>query len=71
MKIFAGGHEGNAHMIMARVHECLTGAGRKNEVRAILQRMRGAASYRELCDIAKEVTFGSIEVVGNREEADV
>lgn len=62
MKIYASRPEGNAFAVMGRVHELLSAVGRRDEWPAISERMI-SGDYANLCAVANEVTFGSIEVV--------
>ena len=54
--------EGNAFYIMVAVHRLLKEVGRESEWPEIQKRMT-SGDYANLCCVAKEVTFGSIEVV--------
>lgn len=69
MKIYRNGPRGNAHMVMARVRELLEATGRKAELPSVMARMR-SGDYENLVAVAKEVSFGSIEVVDDEMEAD-
>lgn len=62
MKIYASSPQGNAHSVMAAVRSLLREVGRKDEWPAIRDRMMGG-DYANLCEVAKEVTYGSIEVI--------
>lgn len=62
MKIDKSSPEGNAFVIMGYVHKLLVAAGRKDEWPKIQSEMM-SGDYENLCRIAKESTFGSIEVV--------
>ena len=66
MRIDAKGPYGNAYSIMADVSQLLEAAGREKEVPAVMHRMR-SGDYSNLCDVAEEVTHGSITVV-NRDQ---
>jgi len=54
--------DGNAFVIMGYVSKLLKEAGRAKEWPEIQKRMM-AGDYDNLCAIAKEVTYGSIEIV--------
>lgn len=62
MKIHKDRPEGNAYNIMGVVHRLLKEVGREKEWPTIQERMM-SGDYENLCAVAKEVTFGSIEVV--------
>jgi hypothetical protein len=62
MKIYKNRPEGNAYYIMGQVQNLLKAAGREKEIDAVLDKMT-SGNYENLCAVAKEVTFGSIEVV--------
>jgi len=64
MIIDSRGPDGNAFTIMGQVKVLLKQIGRSDEWEDIRERMF-SGSYDELCDIAEEVTNGSI-VVTNR-----
>jgi hypothetical protein len=53
--------QGNAFGVMAAVHQLLKAVDRNDEWPEIQERMM-SGDYENLCKIAKEVTFGSIEV---------
>jgi hypothetical protein len=53
--------EGNAYAVIGAVQNLLKQAGRQAEWPAIRARMM-EGDYDNLCAVAKEVTFGSIEV---------
>lgn len=62
MEIDATGPEGNAILIMGRVHELLKAVDRLDEWPAISEEMK-SGNYDNLCDVAERVTYGSITVV--------
>ena len=69
MKIYSRGPGGNAFYIMGTVDGILRASGREDEIPDAMQRMK-SGDYANLCAVAKEVTFGSVEVVDDEEEAD-
>ena len=62
MKIDAQSPDGNAYFIMGQVDRLLKACGRSDEIPAVMERMR-SGNYENLCRVAEEVTFGSIQVV--------
>ena len=62
MKIHKDRPEGNAFYIMGVVHKLLKEVGREAEWPEIQKKMM-SGDYENLCNVAKEATFGSIEVV--------
>lgn len=63
MLIDARKPEGNAFGIMAVVRDLLMQADRSAEWPAVQKRMM-EGNYDHLCDVAEEVSFGSIKVIG-------
>ncbi len=70
MEIDARSPDGNAFVIMGYVQSLLSEAGRKDEIPAVMERMR-SGDYANLCAVAEEVTFGSITVVDYDCDGDV
>lgn len=68
MEIDARSSDGNAFAIMVYVKKILTGANRLEEWPTIKERMM-SGDYQNLCDVAEEVTHGSIVVVNRGGEA--
>ena len=62
MQIDARSTLGNAYYIMGAVEDLLKKVGRADEVAGVMQRMK-SGDYENLCQVAEEVTFGSIQVV--------
>jgi hypothetical protein len=62
MDIDSRAPEGNAYVIMATVHRLLRETGRFDEWPGIKTRMQ-SGDYNNACDVAEEVSFGSIRVV--------
>lgn len=62
MKIYKDSPEGNAWVIMGYVSRLLKEAKRGDEWPDIQRKMM-SGDYENLCKIAKEATFGSIEIV--------
>ena len=62
MKIDARKPEGNVFFIMGMVERLLKDSGRSREWPAVEKRMK-ASNYDNACDVAEEVTYGSIKVV--------
>ena len=62
MKIDAKSPAGNAFCIMGYVSRMLKESGRGDEVKATMDKMM-SGDYDNLCKVAEEVTFGSIQVV--------
>ena len=62
MRIDAKSPQGNAVIIMGEVTKLLEAVGRGDEVEAVMDRMQ-SGDYDNLCDVAEEVTKGSIKVV--------
>lgn len=62
MKIDKSSPEGNAYFIMGQVHRLLKTVGREKEWPKAQKEMT-SGNYENLCRVAKEITFGSIEVV--------
>ncbi len=62
MEIDAKSPQGNAMCIVAAVKTLLTEVGREDEWAEISDRMY-SGDYNNLCDVAEEVTHGSIKVV--------
>lgn len=52
--------DGNAFAIMGYVRTLLRAAGRADELPAVLERMQ-SGDYDNLCAVAEEVSFGSIQ----------
>lgn len=69
MKIDTTRHEGNALTIMATVRNLLREIGRGKEWPAVRTRMVGG-NYANLCAVATEVSYGSIEFVTPHNEED-
>ena len=67
MKIDISAPEGNVNCIMGVVSDLLEQTGRKDEVRAVMTRMR-SGNYANACAVATEVSYGSIEFYDSREE---
>lgn len=62
MKIYKNSPDGNAHVIMGVVRKLLIEVGRQDEWPLARARMM-SGNYENLCAVANEVSFGSIEVV--------
>lgn len=62
MTIKKNSPQGNAFYIMGVVYKLLKEVNRGDEWPAIQKRMMGG-DYDNLCRVAKEVTFGSIEIL--------
>lgn len=62
MEIDAKAPEGNAFSIMGFVQELLCQSGRTDDTDDVMKRMR-ESDYENLCNVAEEVTFGSIRVI--------
>lgn len=69
MDIDAKAPEGNAWFIMGVVSDLMRATGRGDEMDAIRKRMM-AGDYDNLCDVAEEVSNGSIKVVNRGEDYD-
>lgn len=68
LEIDARSPDGNAFAIMGYVRRLLEGTSRRDEIPAIMERMR-SGDYKNLCAVAEEVTFGSITVVNYEADA--
>ena len=62
MEIDAKSPQGNAFYIIGAVCRLLKEVGRDSEVAAVREKMM-SGNYDNLCEVAEEVTFGSIQVV--------
>lgn len=67
MQIDATAPEGNVYFIMAAVRRLLIDIGREDKWPAIEARMK-SGDYNNACDVAEEVTHGSVIVVNRRGE---
>jgi len=67
MKIDARAPEGNSFYIMRMVRKLLTESGREKDWPEAQERMM-PGNYDNLCKVAEEVTFGSIQVVNRVNE---
>ena len=68
MKIDAKAPEGNVYNIMGLVWNLLSAVGRKNDWPDVERRMK-SGNYDNACDVAEEVTYGSIKVINRDKEA--
>ena len=62
MKIDAQSPNGNGLEIMGGFQQLLKDADRENEIENVMKRMM-SGNYDNLCNVAEEVTHGSIKVV--------
>jgi len=62
MLIDAKAPEGNVYFVMAVVHRLLKDIGREDKWAEVEKRMK-SGDYNNACDVAEEVTHGSIRVI--------
>ena len=62
MEIDAQSEDGNVFVVMATVRRLLKDIGRMDRWPAVEARMK-EGDYNHACDVAEEVTYGSIKVV--------
>jgi len=67
MRIDAKGRDGNAFAIMGIVAKLLKATGRHDEIALVQARMM-SGNYANLCDVAEEVSGGSIQIVNRGED---
>lgn len=67
MEIDATTPDGNAYAIMGYVRRLLEASQRIEEWPAAQKRMM-SGNYDNLCDVAEEVTFGSIKIINRHGE---
>lgn len=67
MEIDTKAPEGNAFAIMGVVQKLLRDTGRADEIKAAMERME-SGDYQNLCDVATEVSHGSITFVSGGDD---